>query len=251
MIRKCFTVFDGIGPKRGLALRAAGMSHWGQFLAAGDVPCLSEHLRRSVRRQVSQWSAALEQGDMGFFLINLPQAEHWMLFDAFGDSVRYLDIETTGLSPGRDHVTVVGISDGRDYRALVRGRGLSAEAIEESLLGCRLLVSYFGTAFDVPFLRSAFPGVRWDMPHFDLCFGGRRVGLTGGLKTVERTLGITRDEAIAEVDGYEAVRLWRAHERGDPTALKTLIDYNEADVLNLARLAPIIHQRLCLKAEAR
>lgn len=249
MIRQCFTVFDGIGPGRQRALRAAGVSHWGQLLASESVPGLSDRLCQSVRQQAAQWTEALERRDAPFFAEHLPQAEHWMLFDAFGDSVRFLDIETTGLSPGRDHVTVVGISDGRDFLALVRGQGLSAAAITESLAGCRLLVSYFGTAFDVPFLKAAFPEVRWDMPHFDLCFGGRRVGLAGGLKTVERTVGIARDDAIAEVDGYEAVRLWRAHERGNPAALKTLIDYNEADVLNLAVLAPIIYERLCRRAE--
>jgi len=107
------------------------------------------------------------------------------------------------------------------------------------------LISYYGTVFDVPFLRVAFPQVNWDLPHFDLCFAGRKVGLTGGLKMVERTLGIGRDNAIAEVDGFEAVRLWRAHERGDPTALTRLVDYNEADTRNLAQIAAVVYDRLC------
>ncbi len=73
---------------------------------------------------------------------------------------------------------------------------MTAQTIRNALAGCKLLVSYFGTAFDVPFLRASFPGLDWDLPHFDLCFAGRRLGLTGGLKTVERTLGIARDQSI-------------------------------------------------------
>ena len=69
--------------------------------------------------------------------------------------------------------------------------------------------------------------------------------LTGGLKAVERTLGIGRDERIAETDGYEAVRLWRAYQRGDTEALNRLIEYNRADTQNLATIAQIIYQRLC------
>ena len=75
----------------------------------------------------------------------------------------------------------------------------------------------------------------------------RAADFTGGLKAVERTLGIVRNERIADVDGYEAVRLWRAHRRGDPGALATLIEYNRADTLNLARIAPVIYERLCRK----
>jgi len=245
MIRHCFSLFDGVGPKREAAIRAAGVSTWQEFLDAGEIPGVSNRLHESVAGQIRRWSAALARGDTGFVASTVPRAGHWALFGEFRDSVRYLDIETTGLSPGYHHVTVVGIHDGQHYQALIRRQGLCAEAIQEALTGCKLLISYYGTVFDVPFLRVAFPQVNWDLPHFDLCFAGRKVGLTGGLKMVERTLGIGRDNAIAEVDGFEAVRLWRAHERGDPTALTRLVDYNEADTRNLAQIAAVVYDRLC------
>jgi len=201
-------------------IRAAGISDWQQFLAAGGVPGLPERVRASVARQIGEWTAALEREDAGFFARAVPRSAHWALFEEFGGDVRYLDIETTGLSPGRDEVTVVGIHDGSRYDVLVRGRGLAGEAIQDALGDCKLLVTYFGSAFDVPFLRAAFPDVGWDFPHFDLCFAGRKVGLRGGLKAIERKLGIRRGTSIADIDGFEAVRLWRAHERGHPTALR-------------------------------
>lgn len=244
MIRRCFSVFDGIGPKRRQAIVDAGLSDWEQFLAVGSAPGLSEATCRSLGRQVRRWADALERSDAGFFARNLRRAEHWALFEAFGDSARCLDIETTGLSSRRHDVTVVGIYDGRRYQALIRGQGLTPQAIQDALEGCKLLITYFGTQFDVPFLQANFPQLRWDFPHFDLCFAGRRAGLTGGMKAVERTLGIDRDDTIVGVDGYEAVRLWRAHQRGVPGALKTLIDYNEADTRNLALIAPIVYERL-------
>jgi uncharacterized protein YprB with RNaseH-like and TPR domain len=112
-------------------------------------------------------------------------------------------------------------------------------------------VTYFGTQFDVPFLQAKFPEVTWDMPHFDLCFAGRRVGLTGGMKGVERTLGITRRPDLVEVDGLEAVRLWRAHERGDAGALDRLLAYNDADTRNLEPMAREIYCRLALTIARR
>ena len=250
MIRQCFSIFDGIGPTREQAIRSAGITDWQRLLATDTVPGLSHELHESLLCQVRQWSLALERGDAAFFAGHLPRSKHWMLFDAFAGSVRYLDIETTGLSPRYHDVTVVGVHDGKDCRTLVRGRGLSAEAIRQALAGCKLLVTYFGTVFDVPFLSAAFAQFRWDLPHFDLCFGGRRVGLTGGLKEVERELGMQRDASIGEVDGFEAVRLWRRHQRGDGTALTKLLQYNEADTRNLAHVAKIVYERLCRKSPA-
>ena len=248
MLQQSFRVFAGVGPTREQALWQAGIHNWQQFLDPGDLPQVSEELRRSVGQQVQRWSRALSEGDARFLAEALPRSEHWRLFEVFGDSARYLDIETTGLSAWRDDVTVVGIHDGQRFTALINGQGLSAGAIQDALAGCKLLITYFGSSFDVPFLRAAFPELRWDFPHFDLCFAGRRAGLTGGLKGVERTLGIARDEGIVEVDGFEAVRLWRRYTRGDQRALNTLIEYNGADTRNLARIAPIVYERLCRKA---
>ena len=247
MLRRRFDVFDGIGPKSAGIIRDAGVGEWAAFLECETIPGLSARRKPAVDAQIREWSAALDRSDLPFLASRLPRCEHWSLFGMFAGAVRYLDIETTGLSPGRDIVTVVGISDGLCFTPLIEGQGLTADAVQNTLDGCKLLVTYFGSAFDVPFLRASFPGLRFEMPHFDLCFAGRKVGLTGGLKVVEQTLGLARDGAIAEVDGFEAVRLWRAYRRGRQEALATLLEYNEADTRNLARIAPVIYQRLCEK----
>lgn len=70
------------------------------------------------------------------------------------------------------------------------------------------------------------------------------------MKGVERTLGISRDRSVVEVDGFEAVRLWRRYQKGSSAALKKLLTYNEADTRNLAQMASAIYERLCLKARA-
>lgn len=251
MIRRRFSIFKGIGQNNERAIWDAGVPDWRSFLDAGVVEKMTPRKYDRLRPQVDEWNTALERHDLAFFTGNLPRAEHWHLFDAFGDSVRYLDIETTGLSPGYNDVTVVGIHDGKEFRALIRGKDLSTASLREALDGCKLLVSYFGSSFDVPFLRRAFPEVSWDIPHFDLCFAGRRLGLTGGLKFVEKALGIERPASLVEVDGFEAVRLWyRFYQAGDQAALAKLIEYNEADTANLADIAPIIYKELCRKVGA-
>jgi uncharacterized protein YprB with RNaseH-like and TPR domain len=248
MIRRRFCVFHGIGPSTERSIWDAGIPDWNAFLLARRIDGLSPGKQDLLRTKITEWNHAVERQDPTFFARNLKRLEHWNLFEVFGNGIRYLDIETTGLSPDRHQVTVVGIHDGRQFRALIRGIDLSPAALQQALDGCKLLVSYFGSAFDVPFLAKAFPEIEWNLPHYDLCFAGRRVELTGGLKVVEKKLGISRSASLQEVDGHEAVRLWNDYQRsGNTAALDKLIAYNRADTANLAIIAPIMYQRLCQK----
>ena len=96
-----------------------------------------------------------------------------------------------------------------------------------------------------PVLRCSFPDVDLELPHFDLRFGCRKAGMTGGLKQVEKSIGIQRSEDIAEVDGFEAVRLWKRWiNSGDRSARDRLVNYNIADTVNLRELADIAYRRL-------
>ncbi len=155
----------------------------------------------------------------------------------------YLDIETTGLSPFADAITVVGVyrryADGYRMTQLV-GPNITRAAVEGLLEGVDTLYTYNGIRFDAVFLETRlqveFPR---SLTHKDLMHDCWRRGLYGGLKSVERQLGIER--RLLGVAGREAVDLWwRYIRKGDSTALDTLLRYNEEDVLNLK----ILRERL-------
>lgn len=148
----------------------------------------------------------------------------------------YLDIETTGLSPLDSRLTVVGIcrcdGDNTSFVQLV-GRDITADSILEALEGVRILYTYNGSRFDLPFIHNQL-GINLEgtFTHRDLMYDCWRCNLYGGFKGVEKQLGIQRK--LKEVDGYEAVRLWyRYVEAFDLDALNTLLEYNKEDVLNL------------------
>jgi uncharacterized protein YprB with RNaseH-like and TPR domain len=237
-------VVEGIGPKTEQRLWHAGIRRWCDFLASESVPGISPRRKRDADRSLSECQAALEAGNARFFARRLQAREHWRVFERFRDSAVYLDIETTGLSADRHRVTVVGIYDGVRYAPLIDGIDLTEERLEGAIGDAQLLVTYYGSAFDIPFLRAHFPGIDFDRLHIDLCFAGRRAGLTGGLKSVEEQVGLRRPGDMAGVDGLQAVRLWHAHERGERGALERLVRYNEFDVCNLSALAPLVYERL-------
>ncbi len=245
MIRHTFIMLPGIGPETERRLWEEGILTWEDFLSRPRISHISPFRKPLLDAELEAWLRALERGDARFFFRRLPQREHWRLFRVFREDCLFFDIETTGLSPFYSKVTVVGLCQGGRYVALVRGIDLEPEVLYDYFGRAKLLVSFFGTRFDIPFLRYHFPQLPVEIPHFDLCFAGRRVGLKGGLKRIERALGIEREEEIAGMDGADAVGLWLAYERlGDKEALDLLLRYNEADVRNLEAVAEEIYRRL-------
>jgi uncharacterized protein len=157
----------------------------------------------------------------------------------------YLDIETTGLSPYRSDITVIGIfvvhSVGSRLIQLV-GRKISKAAIMESLDGVSSIYTYNGHRFDLPFINSHYDiNLESLFNHYDLMHHCWKNKLYGGLKAVECSLGIERK--LKEVNGYEAVRLWWQYvEYADNIALNKLLEYNKEDVVNLKILKDKVFQ---------
>jgi len=86
---------------------------------------------------------------------------------------------------------------------------------------------------------ARFPEARLDQPHIDLYFVLRLLGYRGGLKSIEKQLGIERDVEVREVEGVGAIQLWKRYCQGDRKALDQLTQYNLADVENLVELLGI------------
>ncbi|MCP4231577.1 MAG: exonuclease [bacterium] len=244
MIRNTYIHLPGIGPVVQRRIRSEGVSSWDDFLSRNSLDAVSLSQKGMYDRLIGIDRAKLGERDERYFTKRLAPGEHWRLFEVFRDDIAYLDIETTGGHYSTSDATVVGVYRGGRFIQLVAGHNLSGDEIDEALAGTKLLVTFSGTSFDVPFLKAHYGWLDFGMPHFDLRFGGKRVGLRGGLKRVETRLGLTREGAEG-LDGYDAVKLWRRYEdRNDEAALGKLLKYNEFDVLNLEILAEIIYNRL-------
>lgn len=151
----------------------------------------------------------------------------------------YLDIETTGLSTRQCHITVVGmyiVGDGISRTVQLIGDEISGDSILAALAGTAIIYTFNGSRFDLPFIQARTKlNLEAHFPHRDLMLDCWRHNLKGGLKAVERRLGIPRK--LTDVDGYGAIRLWwRYINDYDEAALKTLLEYNEEDVVNLKAL---------------
>jgi len=148
----------------------------------------------------------------------------------------YIDIETTGLSRHSAELTVVGIALEKGQQCCViqlLEAGLSESRLLEALRGVEEIYSYNGSRFDLPFIAARLGvDLRVCFRHTDLMYDCWRNKLKGGLKAVERQLGI--DRRLKGVDGFMAVKLWYEYVNNhDRWALATLLEYNREDVVNL------------------
>src|SRR6185312_14847315 len=86
--------------------------------------------------------------------------------------------------------------------------------------------------------------------HIDLRWTSRRLGLNGGLKEVEKLLGLSRPSEVEEMSGYDATVLWSRYQRGNRAALDQLIQYNTEDVVHLKAIMEMTYDRLAKEASS-
>lgn len=242
MLEHTFIHIPGVGRKTELSLWNRGIRTWRDFLDRGDSCGLGQKRTERVTRHLLESDRRLRDGDHVYFGKRLPAREAWRAFPDFKDSAAYLDIETTGLSKSSDEVTVIGLYDGAGVKTYING--INLEEFLNDIEDYSLVVTYNGACFDLPFLRSHFKNLKIEAIHVDLRFALKRLGFGGGLKNIERTLGMERDEETAGLDGWDAVRLWNEYKAGREESLDLLVKYNREDIISLETLMEFSYERL-------
>lgn len=243
MLESTFIFLNGVGETTERLLWNQGILHWQQFLETTAIAGIRAGRKPLYDEEV--WNAwnHFQAGNWRHFSTCLKSREHWRLFDTFRSRTVFLDIETTGEPAGYGQVTLVGLFGQGAMTTLVQGDTLTQSRLQDELDRYDLIVTFFGTGFDLPFLRTTYSGLHVPQAHFDLCFAARRLGFRGGLKRIEEEIGLSRSGNIHGLDGWDAVRLWHAWQSGDQGAGKQLCEYNEADVRNLESLAQHIYDQ--------
>ena len=242
MLPQTFIHIPGIGSETEASLWKQGCNSWTHYLEDLSRFRVGSVDREFLRKQLHSSVHSLEMKRHQFFTKGLGQKEAWRAYPDFRKSCVYLDIETDGGQSGSS-VTMIGLYDGKDFTCLIKGQDL--ENFRDIISQYNMIVTFFGASFDLPMLRKCFGNLHMDQIHIDLCPTLRRVGLRGGLKSIEKQLGICRSEDTVGLNGYDAILLWRRFERNrDDAALERLIAYNREDVVNLQRLAEVAYEQL-------
>jgi len=239
MLKNTFLHIPRIGYKTEKKLWKHGFISWQDYLEKCDSCPVHSLPKEIVVNHIETSAKALAHNNARYFEERLNAGDAWRFYADFRNSVAFVDIETTGLYSRSDAITVVGLFDGRSTKVFIQGRNL--QDFGEEVKKYSLLVTFNGKRFDLPFIRSVFGELPPLQGHIDLLYPLRQFGYRGGLKSIERQIGLEREGSLKKADGYLAVLLWREHVRGNKTALNTLIRYNLEDVVNLQYLADWVY----------
>lgn len=232
MLERTFCHLKGIGATTEAKIWQSGVNQWSDVIKGGSIP-LSDAKISELEKGCGESLKKLEEYDACWFADRLPASDQWRLYSHFRDEVAYIDIETTGTDAHCCDITTIALWNGREVKTYVQGKNLYD--FEEEITRYPLIVSFNGKCFDVPFIEKYF-GFKVEAAHIDLRFVFRSLGITGGLKGIERYFGMDRGDAEG-LDGYFAVLLWNEYEmHGDERALETLLAYNVLDSVNLENL---------------
>ncbi|MBZ0221109.1 MAG: ribonuclease H-like domain-containing protein [Candidatus Methylomirabilis sp.] len=235
MLKNTFCHIQGVGLKTERRLWENGIVNWDSPLGHFKLRRTAEGTFQSV---LDESRLRLADGDPAFFGKLLPPKESWRIFSDFRDDAAYIDIETNGYVGSHGYITAISLYDGKRVRYYIRGENL--DEFKDDIFGYKLLVTYNGRCFDIPFIESSMD-IRLPHAHIDLRFVLRDLGFKGGLKGCEKLIGIDRG-GLDGVDGYFAVLLWKDWRRNkNPKALETLLAYNIQDVVNLEPLMVTAH----------
>lgn len=260
MIEQTFVHMPGVGPSTESRLWQNGYKCWDDVLYALSRGAMPRDLYRIGRQMLlfgsdgapassdgkgSEWlrfleesKAALRNFEFDFFLRSLNPGAHWRVLDEVREDALYLDIETTGLSQQLNYVTVIG--------ALFRDRMHQwvwpepLEKLAELLSEARVVVTFNGGRFDLPFLRHHAPYLPSPKAHIDLLHITRGLGIKGGQKAAELEFGLERGQDLAGFEGSAAVASWCQALYGDRKSYDRLLRYNAADVQMMRRLADVL-----------
>lgn len=249
MLRNSYIHMDGIGKTVEKNIWNAGVNSWDEAIENMPSLPLTAAKKTAVKNGIEESESRLKEGDHFYFSKTLPSAEHWRAYPEFFDDAAFVDIETTGLAPGNDTITVVGIYNRKEAQTYIQGINLN-EIVDE-FAKYKMLITFNGARFDLPFIKHEFPEIEFNQLHIDLMYPLKRIGYSGGLKKIEREMGIVRGDNVKDIDGWEAVRLWRRYRRGDEAALDTLLEYNREDIVNLETIIEKVYPDLITNCKCK
>ncbi len=235
MLKNTFLHISGIGEKTEKRIWNSGILEWKEFKEPYPENLLNKanRIELFLKESIEQ----IENSNPNYFSKCLPVNQYWRIFPEFRTATIYLDIETTGLD-FYNEITTISLYDGKSVFWYVNGKNL--EDFKKDILKYKVIVSYNGKSFDIPFIENYF-NIKLSHAHIDLRYVLASLGFKGGLKGCEEKLGIDRGD-IKGIDGYFAVLLWDDYKKNkNIKALETLLAYNIEDVVNLEKLMVIAY----------
>jgi len=243
MIRSTFILLDGISYGKEKNLWKNGIKDWNNFLESKPKG-ISNKRKVIYDLKLIHAKRELNSDNSNYFCKTLPKKEHWRLYEHFKDECIFLDIETSNVSGG--YITCITLYDGNNIMTFVKNFNLDLKRISKILKQYKMIITFNGNVFDLPFLKKYCNNLIPEIPCWDLRHSCQKLGLKGGLKEVEKQLNIKRpNQIVQDLHSGDPIKLWRTFlATGDRYYIELLVEYNQEDTVNLHTLAEKLYSHL-------
>jgi len=231
-----FLHLPGFGPKKIEMLHSQGIANWTELLHQHhlDLPGLDDTAPMWVK-EIRAGKNALQENNLTYLVTKLHRSDHWRILADFIDQATFLDIETSGDQQCPEITLIICKHHGELYTYTAEQ---NLDEFLNLLDDISMLVTFNGASFDVPQMENHFRIPMRDIAHIDLRWVCYHNKMRGGLKEIERSIGLIRPQDLIGMDGAEADWLWRRwKESGNRNLLQRLTRYCAADVIALQHLS--------------
>jgi uncharacterized protein YprB with RNaseH-like and TPR domain len=166
--------------------------------------------------------------------------------------VAYVDIETNSKKADDGMIIAIGLlTDGEPevrFAGSLEEEKKILEWLKNKLNNCDLVVTWYGSGFDIPFIctralvHNVDLSILNEIQMLDLCQWSRAKLLLSSysLESVAKFLGISGGRGFKEFRGTDILALFKLVERGDYEARKLIVEHCKEDITVLK----LVHERL-------
>lgn len=246
MIRNSFIFLDKINKKTEQNLYKQGILSWDDFLKKDKIKGISKLRKSFYDKKIKEASSQLKEDNYIYLSKIFKNKNSWRLYDHFKEEACFLDIETISVSSTKSQLVLVGLYNGNETKTMIKDINLDFKQLKIELDKFKMIITFNGNVFDIPYLNKCYKDIIKDKILLDLKVVCDQLKLKGGLKNIEKTLGIKRTNKIVEdIKGGDPLTLFKmAKGSNNPYYLNLLIEYNKEDVVNLETIANKTIQKL-------
>ena len=232
MLTASFACFKGLSISSEQKIWELGCHSWDHF---DHLPkkTFSAHKMLTVHSEIKQAQIALKARMADYFLNRFKNPDKIRVLSEFQNQSAVIDIETTGLT-AKDEITTIAVLKNGVIFLFVKD--INLDDFLESIQDVKLLITFNGTRFDLPFIKKFFT-IDLTIPHLDIMPVLKQLGYVGGQKRCEELLHLKRLYSDG-MGGTDAIFLWKDWQQNrNRGALNQLMLYNADDVFMLEKLA--------------
>ena len=156
----------------------------------------------------------------------------------------YVDIETDGLSPTKNSITIIGLLCNDNFQQFIENINLRPYLVDEFIMMHEPteVVGYNSNNFDIKFMEQFGVETLDNLKQTDLMNACHNLNIKGGLKATEKILGIERK--YEPLNFFQQKAIWKKWlNNNDHNALDRLLQYNKEDVCNLQLVEEKLKER--------